>query len=301
MHTTTETDRTPAIVTQPPDAEPRLTVSVVIPSARADLLPEQLRALAGQRFDRPWEVVVVSVDPPADPPGDLPIRTVRAAGPLPPGTARNIGAAAARGELLVFCDDDDVVAPGWLAAMVDALQDHDVVGGAEDVALLNDQEAITGSARYPAMATRLPTVNGWRPFIETTNLGIRRSVFEQVGGFDERFVASEDRDLSLRLQTAGYELGFAPAAVVHRRLRAGVRSQAHQAMVWARSEVLLYRVHRGEGMPKSGPDGGWRAWARLVRDLPHLAARDRRAGWLRRGAYRVGCVIGSVEHRTWYL
>jgi GT2 family glycosyltransferase len=208
---------------------------------------------------------------------------------------------AARGELLAFCDDDDQVAPGWLAAMVDALQDHDVVGGAEDLDLLNDPEAIAGSGRYPGIATALPTVSGWRPFIETTNLGIRRAAFERVGGFDERFVASEDRDLSLRLQSAGYSLWFAPAAVIHRRLRVGARPQAHQAVVWGRSEVLLYRFHRGDGMPPAGPDGGWRAWARLVRDLPHLADRARRGAWLRQGAYRLGRLLGSLQYRTWYL
>jgi GT2 family glycosyltransferase len=288
-------------VTQPPDADPSVTVTVVIPSVRPDLLADQLRALAGQRFDRPWEVVIVTADPPTDSPGDLPIRTVRVDGPLSPGAARNRGVAAARGEVLAFCDDDDQVAPGWLAAIVAALQDHDVVGGAEDLDRLNDPEAIAGSGRYPEMATALPTVSGWRPFIETTNLGIRRAAFERVGGFDERFVASEDRDLSLRLQAAGYSLGFAPAAVIHRRLRVGARAQAHQAVVWGRSEVLLYRVHRGDGMPAAGPDGGWRAWARLVRDLPYVADRARRGVWLRRGAYRFGRLVGSVQYRTWYL
>jgi GT2 family glycosyltransferase len=288
-------------VTQPPHADPSATVSVVIPSVRPDLLADQLQALAGQRFDRPWEVVIVTADPPTDSPGDLPIRTVRVDGPLPPGAARNLGVAAARGELLAFCDDDDLVAAGWLAAIVDALQDHDVVGGAEDVDRLNDPGAIAGSGRYPGIATALPTVSGWRPFIETTNLGIRRTAFERVGGFDERFVASEDRDLSLRLQAAGFQLWFAPAAVIHRRLRVGPRAQAHQAVVWGRSEVLLYRCHRGDGMPPAGPDGGWRAWARLVRDLPHLADRARRGVWLRRGAYRVGRLVGSLQYRTRYL
>jgi glycosyltransferase involved in cell wall biosynthesis len=42
---------------------------------------------------------------------------------------RNAGANAARGELLAYCDADDVVAPGWLQAMAEAACHYDLIGG----------------------------------------------------------------------------------------------------------------------------------------------------------------------------
>src|SRR5204862_5354000 len=52
--------------------------------------------------------------------------------------ADNIGAAAARGSALVFCDQDDVVQPGWLAAMAEALHSHDLVAGRNEFGMLDD-------------------------------------------------------------------------------------------------------------------------------------------------------------------
>src|SRR5207248_1597199 len=52
--------------------------------------------------------------------------------------AKNRGAAEARGDLLAFCDGDDVVLPGWLEALVDAARTADVVGGTFELETLND-------------------------------------------------------------------------------------------------------------------------------------------------------------------
>jgi hypothetical protein len=54
-------------------------------------------------------------------------------------------------------------------------------------------------------------------------------------------------------------------------------------------------------MPPAGAQGGWRAWARLIRDVPYLVDRARRGVWLRQGAYRVGRLAGSLQYRTRYL
>ena len=43
--------------------------------------------------------------------------------------ARNLAASQATGDKLAFCDHDDVVQPGWVAAMAGALDAHDLVAG----------------------------------------------------------------------------------------------------------------------------------------------------------------------------
>ena len=51
--------------------------------------------------------------------------------------ARNMGVRSARGSLLAFCDADDVVRPGWLASMWEALADAELVAGVFDFAALD--------------------------------------------------------------------------------------------------------------------------------------------------------------------
>jgi glycosyltransferase involved in cell wall biosynthesis len=56
-------------------------------------------------------------------------RLVDASKTIGPGATRNAGARAAKGELMAFCDADDVVQPGWLAGHMTALATADLVGG----------------------------------------------------------------------------------------------------------------------------------------------------------------------------
>ena len=108
-------------------------VSVVIPVLNgAATISQQLAALAGQTYRGPMEVLVAdngSTDATVEVvqalSGRLPgLRLVDASARVGTNHARNAGAAAAGGDLLAFCDADDVAAPGWLAGLVAGLEDH---------------------------------------------------------------------------------------------------------------------------------------------------------------------------------
>jgi cellulose synthase/poly-beta-1,6-N-acetylglucosamine synthase-like glycosyltransferase len=97
-------------------------ISVIVPVLNGmPWLAEQLRALVGQECSEPWEVVVAdngSTDETKSVVQEWAaridkIRLVDASTVRGPGAARNAGARAARGELLAFCDADNVVQPGW--------------------------------------------------------------------------------------------------------------------------------------------------------------------------------------------
>src|SRR5690606_36832296 len=96
--------------------------------------------------------------------------------------ARNHGVGASRGALVLVCDADDVVAPGWVEAMAAALAEDDVVGGRIDVEALNRPSV--RAARGSPTANGLPAAFAFLPYAVGANLGFRREVFDALGGFD---------------------------------------------------------------------------------------------------------------------
>lgn len=210
-------------------------ISVVIPAHNAAAtLAEQLDGLAAQRYEGDWEVVIVdngSTDGTADVARRhrerFPAFTLVDGGPRRGHSApRNAGADAARGDLLAFCDADDVVAPGWLQAMARAARQFDLVGGWLDVRRLNDDA--TRSWHNPWPSDRL---RSWLlPYAVSANFAIWADVLRDLRGWSSDYEAGgEDVELSWRAQLAGYRLGFAPDAVVYYRYRPGLRQTARQA------------------------------------------------------------------------
>ena len=110
-----------------------------------------------------------------------------------PGATRNVGVSESKGDLLAFCDADDVVQPGWLSAHVSALAEADVSAGVFDYWSLNGLDAPAGPAYAPPPAIGL---FGFLPAAGSNNLGIRRRAFEDLHGFAEDLRTGEDFDLS---------------------------------------------------------------------------------------------------------
>lgn len=281
-------------------------VTVVI-AARdaAGTLDVQLRALAAQRFDGPWEVIVADNGSTDDTvaiarsfSGRVPgLKIVDASARRGAAAARNLGATAARHPLLLFCDADDAAEPDWVAGLAHALADADAVAGGRRYDALN--AAPHGPMDWPAPLFRKPPLRHLAA-ASSHNLGIRAAVFRDVGGFDETLAAAEDVDLCWRLQLAGFTLAAAPAAVMQIRRRSGVVATWRQAISYARADAVLAAryegVGRGAGSPAVGVEEapaveeattGARLLARLrtrglrLPDPVHLAHRAGRAYGMR--------------------
>jgi GT2 family glycosyltransferase len=282
-------------------------ISVVIPVLDgAATLGEQLQALAGQTYQGPWEVVVAdngssdgTVELVRAWSRRLPcLRLVDASDRVGTNHARNAGTAAARAPLLAYCDADDVAAPGWLAAMVAALGRDHLVGGRLDDELLNDP--VCRAWRTKPAPPGLPRAMRFLPYATSANLGIRAEVLAALGGWDEGFQrGGTEVELCWRAQLAGYRLGFAPDAVMGYRYRSTRRAFAYQLYRYGRGEAQLYRAFRGQGMrrPSLARAGG--TWAWILLHVPDLLRSPQRQGcWLRRAAFRLGRLHGSVRFRT---
>lgn len=283
-------------------------VSVVLPAK--DAVPHveaQLGALAGQHCCLPWEVVVAdngSTDGTPDVvrrwTGQVPgLRVVDASAEPSSWAARGLAASVASGDALLFCDADDVVGGSWVSAHVEALTSSGLATGPVDTRRLNAPAAReTGP---PASWRSSPPVgNGYLPFALGANLAVRRSVFEDVGGFDPR-PHGGDKVFSWRAQLAGHRLHFAPDAVVHYRLREDTGSTWRRQLKIGRSAPSLYRLFREQGMPRSSAREALREWGWLVAAPPTLWSAERRLRYARTAGRRVGRLRGSLEERTLYL
>jgi glycosyltransferase involved in cell wall biosynthesis len=262
-------------------------LSVVMPVRNGEpFLAHQLEALANQTYRGPWELIVADNSS-----TDRSVQTVKsfagrierlvivdASRKLGRAAACNDGATAARGTTLAFCDADDVARPGWLEACANASRRHPLVAGALDHYAL-------GGTVAPWKARSLdepPMMPGGRRFADGSNLVVAKAAFDAVGGFCEELLRAEDVDLSWRLELAGYELCFEPAAVIAKRGRSSYRELWRQSFAWGIGDVALGRRH-GSQAASASPRALWE----LRRD-PRL--RDGRF---------LKALVNPRYHRSW--
>ena len=198
--------------------QPPIPISVVIPAYNsADTLPACLQALQAQTFpsDR-YEIIVVddgSTDDTAKVARDSGVQVMSQPN-AGQAAARNRGARAARGDILLFTDADCMPAPDWIEQMMAAFADPDVAG-AKGVYRTQQRELVARfvQVEYEDKCDRM-RAQEMIDFVDTYSAGYRRDVFWSAGGFDESFRIDEDQELSFRLAKAGHQLVFLPDAQV---------------------------------------------------------------------------------------
>ena len=185
-------------------------MSVVVPTRnRVHLLQVLLEALELQEYER-FEVIVVddaSDDATArllaewERPHRRAIRQARAWGAY---AARNRGIEQATGRLIAFTDDDCAPQPQWIRSLVEAMQSTDAVG-AQGVTIVGPGVVTPFTHQIDARRPGPPD--------RTCNIMYRRTVLEQLGGFDASLRWYADNILGLRARRLG-RIAFVPGAVV---------------------------------------------------------------------------------------
>lgn len=235
-------------------------VSVVIPThARPERLRACLSGLVRQTFDmRSAEVIVVddggpsSVVPIADEFRDrLTINALRKRNGGP-ASARNSGAAVARGRFLAFIDDDCVPDPNWLTALVAALQeDSGALAGGQVLNALPDNPYASATQRIATfVATRYATGRGAERFFTTNNFALSSERFRELGGFDDTIPSwtAEDKEFCDRWRERGLAMVWLPEATVHHAHALNLRRFLRQHYDYGRG-ILAFRLRR---KPRSG-------------------------------------------------
>jgi GT2 family glycosyltransferase len=230
--------------------------------------------------------------------GRMPLRIVDA--PTRPNRsgARNRGAREARADKLLFVDADDELAPGYLAAMIRALDEHRFVTSAVDSVTLNP--GWVRQAHGLPWSGIIPDAFGFLP-CGGSNIGVDRALFEAVGGFPEEFAASEDIAISWRIQLSGVDLRQVPEAIYRYRYRQSLRGLFRQARLWGSSNVKLYRSFRASGMPGRPARLALADWRHALAHLARARSLDRLAVAAVQLGYCAGRLWGSVRYRVTYL
>jgi GT2 family glycosyltransferase len=207
-------------------------VTVVIPTLRAgEALECCLRSLQAQTFDG-FEVMVVDnsgVGLARDATAAAGARLIENTSNLGFGAAVNQGWRASRSPYIATLNDDAEAQPGWLHALVDAMEADARAGMCASRVVLADDGTMDsagmlicpdGSSRQRGHKQPPGAYSGREEVLlpSASAAMYRRKMLDEVGGFDEDFfLYCEDTDLGLRGRWAGWSCVYAPEAVVHHR------------------------------------------------------------------------------------
>lgn len=194
-------------------------VSIVVPAYNAaGTVGSCIDALKEQRFDRAYEVIVVddgSNDETAELAEAHGARVIRSPHKRGAAAARNLGIAAAKGELICFTDADCAPREDWLQQVTGPLSDPEIVGAKGTYATRQKEIAarfvqIEYEDKYDLLSTQ-ERIN----FVDTYSAAYRRDILVANDGFDENIFYVEDQELSFRLAARGYQMVFQAEAVVY--------------------------------------------------------------------------------------
>jgi cellulose synthase/poly-beta-1,6-N-acetylglucosamine synthase-like glycosyltransferase len=226
--------------------------SVVIPAYNAtDTIENTLSALEEQT-EKDFEVIVVddgSADDTREIVARYPVKLL-AQDHRGPAAARNLGARAAKGDILVFTDSDCTPAKTWLGEMLKPFKEPEIVGVQGRYKTMQ-RELIAKFAQYE-IEERYERMSRWKyiDFIGSYSAAYRRDAFLQAGGFDEGFpiASGEDPDLSFRLSKKGYKMVFNGNAVVYHRHPSVLSDYLKKKFNRAYWRVALYKKHAGKAI-----------------------------------------------------
>ncbi|MCP4753798.1 MAG: mycofactocin system glycosyltransferase [Proteobacteria bacterium] len=228
-------------------------VSIIIPIRNR---PDEIRACLGslEQLDYPGdklEIIVVddaSIDHTPEVVKEFPVDLIQLEENRQASYCRNLAARKASGEVLAFIDSDCTASPSWLRELLPAFRDPSVgaVGGLVDSGF--DEKALD---RYEKAKSSLnmgkrfmrTQKNDRFFYVPSCNLLVRKTVFFELGGFNEDLTVGEDVDFCWRMQDAGRVLEYQPLGRVYHKHRNRLGDFCRRRFDYGGSEPLLHKLH----------------------------------------------------------
>jgi GT2 family glycosyltransferase/sugar lactone lactonase YvrE len=181
--------------------------------------------------------------------------------------ARNVGLAAANGEIVAYTDADVRVDRDWLTFLTQPFLISDVVAsGGPNVVPPDDPPVAQCIARAPGGPTHVLLDDRIAEHVPGCNMAFRRDALLAIGGFNPIYLrAGDDVDVCWRLQGRGGKIGFASSALVWHRHRASIKAYWRQQVGYGEGEAWLMAHH-----PDKFLDGRMLWRGRIYSPLPFI-------------------------------
>jgi GT2 family glycosyltransferase len=213
-----------------------------------------------------------------------------------PSAARNLGLARAQSDIVLFTDADTVPSRRWLASLLAAFDDPEVVLATGPI---YGWQPATGAERFASahkgFTREQSAEHPLHPFAHGMNVAVRRKAALEIGGWDETMSSGEDVDFSIRLRKQfGAPIRFVDQAVLFHKHRRTDEALWKQARWHGAGHALVHQRHSD-----LLPWGGWQ----LIIALPMIGVLHAVAPLVVIGRHLRLCSEERAEferyHRRW--
>ncbi len=222
-------------------------ISVIVPVYNGELtIAETIESLLNQNYpSKSYEILIVengSKDNTSQIVRKYPVRLVHSPR-RGPSVARNYGLNFCNSEFVAFTDADCIAHPDWLYHLAQPYIDPQVGGvGGQILGYQHEQANIIEkfSDQNSPLVNYISGEGEFLPHLYTANASYRKSLFDQIGWFNEKLVTADDVDATWRLQLeTGARVEYSPDAIVYHKHRVTQPGLARQYKQYGFGEIVL--------------------------------------------------------------
>jgi len=225
-----------------------LSVSVVVPSYNsAATLASAIKAIINQDF-KTLEIIIVddgSVDQTREVVQSFSNVRYVYQDNAGPAAARNTGAKEAAGDLIFFTDADCVPRPDWLSQSIEHFKDENIAVVAGSYGIANPKNILARCIHHEILYRHHHLMPIHPKAFGSYNFGIRKRIFEEVGGFEESYcqASGEDNDLSYKLIKMGHKIYFEKDSLVDHQHTTSIKKYLKEQYCHGFWRAKMYLQH----------------------------------------------------------